>query len=289
MKKLEAKFFETNNDESEYINELKAEPLLESFDINNDNYIEFANALRDWKNCQGCNGLDECKNNPKGYLKNVILANDRYYFNTKACSFMQEYENKLSQKTCLNTLYISKNVLKSSLSDFHLTSEARTKAYNYILKFIDSYKDNNHLTQGLCLTGPCGCGKTYLLAALANELAKINVESLLIYVPDLIRDLKSAVGTPRLEEMMNMLKEVPVLMLDDLGSEMMSPWVRDEIISPLLNFRMMDEKPVFISTNLSMSSLTNHFASTNVDEDKTKATRIMTRLQRLVLVVKFNY
>lgn len=61
MKKLEAKFFETNNDESEYINELKAEPLLENFDINNDNYIDFANALRGWKNCQCCKGLDECK------------------------------------------------------------------------------------------------------------------------------------------------------------------------------------------------------------------------------------
>ena len=44
------------------------------------------------------------------------------------------------------------------------------------------------------LCGPNGTGKTYLIAALFNELAKKDVRSAIIYVPEFLRVLKSSFG-----------------------------------------------------------------------------------------------
>ena len=38
---------------------------------------------------------------------------------------------------------------------------------------------------------------------------------------------------------------VPVLILDDIGSEMNTQWVRDEVLGPILQFRMLEELPTF--------------------------------------------
>lgn len=287
MKKILSDYNVKTTLDKEYINELKSLPELSMYDINEDNYIDFSNMINSINNCKNCKGLHECKNLSDGFVNDCIIEGGKYYFTTKPCKYKIDLKREAASQKHLNTLYISKNVLNAKLEDYRLTSETRIKAFNYVKKFACEFSESNYM-KGLCLCGPCGCGKTYLLSCLANELAKNSISSLLIYVPDLIRDLKNSLGTSRLEETMNMLKTVPVLILDDLGSEMMTQWVRDEIISPLLNYRMMDEKPVFISTNLSMKALHDHFASTNVDEDNTKATRIMTRLQNLVYVLKYD-
>ena len=99
---------------------------------------------------------------------------------------------------------------------------------------------NNEFVQGLYIYGAFSTGKTYILGCIANELARNNIKSLIIYFPDLVVELKSAIGTPRFEELLNHLKSVDVLLLDDLGSENMTPWLRDEILGPVLNYRLME-------------------------------------------------
>ena len=44
-------------------------------------------------------------------------------------------------------------------------------------------------------------------------------------------------------------------MLDDLGSENMSAWLRDEVLGPVLNYRVLECKPLFISSNISFCLL----------------------------------
>ncbi len=41
-----------------------------------------------------------------------------------------------------------------------------------------------------------------------------------------------------------------ILMLDDIGAEEITPWARDEVIGPLLHYRMVQELPTFFSSNL---------------------------------------
>ena len=85
-----------------------------------------------------------------------------------------------------------------------------------------------------------------------------------------------------------MLKSIDVLMLDDLGSENMTPWLRDEILGPVLNYRILEGKPVFISTNLSYNDLKAHLAIDKNPANAIKAERLLSRLQGLIRNIDMN-
>ncbi len=81
-----------------------------------------------------------------------------------------------------------------------------------------------------------------------------------------------------------------MLLLDDLGSENMTPWLRDEILGPVLNFRLMEEKPIFISSNINPSSddFLNYLSITKAPSETLKAMRIKSRLEGLVVPIELD-
>jgi primosomal protein DnaI len=92
-------------------------------------------------------------------------------------------------------------------------------------------------------------------------------------------------GTPRYPELINMLKSIDVLMLDDLGSEKMTEWVRDDVLGPIINYRLMEGKPLFISSNLKMVEYQSTLILNKDSSDKVKAERIMSRITGLVRLI----
>jgi primosomal protein DnaI len=146
-------------------------------------------------------------------------------------------------------------------------------------KFITSFKEE---TKGIYLNGFFGVGKTYLLAATANELSKRGINVILAYFPDLVREIKNNMtnGT-KLEEILNTLKTVDVLMLDDFGSENLSSWLRDDILGPIINYRYEAKKPICISSNLNSNQLLEHLSQTNDGKDDLKGMRLMKRIMSL--------
>jgi DNA replication protein DnaC len=102
----------------------------------------------------------------------------------------------------------------------------------------------------LVLTGSYGCGKTHLAAAIANALAERGSPPLFIVVPDLLDHLRatfspnsSASYDRRFEE----IRTAPILILDDLGTQSMTPWVREKLYQ-LFNYRYNAELATVITT-----------------------------------------
>ena len=85
-----------------------------------------------------------------------------------------------------------------------------------------------------------------------------------------------------MEKLLLELKKVDVLMLDDLGGENNTAFVRDEILGPILQYRMNEELPVFATSNYNFLQLVEHFADTSLETDKLKAGRILQRIQYLM-------
>ena len=75
------------------------------------------------------------------------------------------------------------------------------------------------------------------------------ISSTIVYLPEFIRTLKSGFKDGSFERKLERA-EANILMLDDIGAEEVTPWVRDEIIGPLLHYRMVHELPTFFSSNL---------------------------------------
>ncbi len=253
------------------------EPLLKGITLTSKNIKNAVFYVDELNNCKKCRGLEYCKNTICGIKPSFDGQNLSY----TPCEYKQIEEKKNN----VNTVFASNYLKEATLDNFDTSTLVREKAYQYASKFIESSKK---FPQGLYIYGNFGTGKTYFLSALANELAQKGIKSILVFMPDLSRNLKNAMAENLLESRVNLLKNVDVLMLDDLGGEMISSWLRDEIIAPVIQYRMINNKPIFISSNLDYNLLREHFASIKDDVDNIKSNRILERIKQMTKRVCFD-
>ncbi|MFC2067300.1 ATP-binding protein [Chloroflexota bacterium] len=98
------------------------------------------------------------------------------------------------------------------------------------------------------LSGPSGCGKTHLAAAIVNEHISRGYPVFYITTPDLLDHLRSAFS-PKSEmpydELFDQVRNVPLLVLDDLGAQTGTPWAKEKL-DQLLTYRFNSELPTVI-------------------------------------------
>lgn len=183
----------------------------------------------------------------------------------------------------MRSLYMPKQVLEADLEDFFTDEESRQVALVEAYQFLNSYPSaNGERLKGLYIHGNFGTGKSYLLGAMAKELAVKGISSTLVYLPEFMREIKQSISDNTVGEKIQFAKETDILMLDDIGAEAMTAWTRDEVLGAILQFRMQEELPTFFSSNYTMNELESHLMFTgNGNEERLKARRIMERIRYL--------
>lgn len=261
------------------IDELKAKikkdnPYFENIDIKDYQVLDFLTFNEEKTNCKNCMGIDECKNSKKGFSPIIDKDNNISYVR---CKYMEREIEIAKQSEKLNMMYLSKKLLEAKISNFRLDSDKRINCLKMVNNFIRKM-DNNEYVKGAYISGDVGAGKSYFLAAVANELASRGYNVIFVYFPDLINDLKD--DFDKLNKKINELKTTDILIIDDFGVGVMTSWVRDSIIAPILNYRMSDLKPVFMSSNIPFKDLDNYL-KVKEDRDSTPAARIIRRIYEL--------
>lgn len=126
-----------------------------------------------------------------------------------------------------------------------------TQAYQWALQFA------RQPSGWLLLRGGYGCGKTHLAVAIANYQLQQNRPALFINTPDLLDHLRSTYrpnATETYDERFDQVRNIPLLILDDLGAHSPSEWAQEKLYQ-IFNHRYNYRLPTVVTTNEDLDAI----------------------------------
>ena len=189
-------------------------------------------------------------------------------------------EKEAAIKNRLKLINLPASLRKASLAQVDLDDLERLPVFEKLLAFVEQYPA---IRKGLYLYGDFGVGKSFMVAALAHDLSeKRGVSSTLLHYPSFVIDAKNAISDGNVKTLVDEIKLSEVLILDDIGAEQSTAWVRDEILQVILQYRMQENLPTFFTSNFNFEELEKHFAKGKHGNDETwEARRVMERIRYL--------
>ena len=221
----------------------------------------------------------------KGY-KPVLVKNEGYadvaYEETPE---LIEQEKLKNIKDRINLINLPSSLKDASFSQIDLKKN-RDEIFERLANFVAAYPNYQ---KAVYLYGDFGIGKSYLMAALAHELSvERGASTTLVHYPSFVLDVKNAISSGLVKEKIDQVKTAQVLILDDIGAEQSSPWMRDEILQVILQHRMQENLPTFFTSNFSFADLERHFASSKNGDETWQAKRVMERIKFLAQEVRLE-
>ena len=163
----------------------------------------------------------------------------------------------------------------------YLKDESKHKAIivkKMATNFIKQFETFQEEGKGLFLYGEVkGSGKTRMAASLGNALMKVKRAKVKYTTTiDLLNEIKKTFDKDSditESELVESMKKIEVLILDDIGVEQQTPWVQS-IFYSILDGRMNNRKVTIFTSNLSMDQLTH--------DDRLKS-----RIEKMAIPVEF--
>lgn len=232
--------------------------------------------------CEACPSYKECINFVTGHLPHLNIEDGRIKIHYTICPNKSLHDKEMKIKQYVTAIHVPFDILNATMKDVDLAGAERINIVQSAIEICNKIA-KGETVKGMYIYGNFGTGKSYILGAIANQLKEKHVYSTIFYVPEFIRELKSGFNDGTYEKKLDQVRKSQVLMLDDIGSEDLTPWVRDEVLGPLLHYRMMNNLPTFFSSNFDFNELAYHFQNTKNGSEKTKALRMMERIKSLAV------
>jgi DNA replication protein DnaC len=145
-----------------------------------------------------------------------------------------------------------------------------------VLRAVRSWVDDDE-TAGLFLCGPCGIGKTHLAVSVLLELKRRHLSGRFASAQELIMECRDCFhGDNNVSSILSRYSDADTLLLDDLGAEKSTDFVR-ETIGVLIDRIYRDDKLLIVTSNLDLNALAQ-----KLDD------RIADRLVEMCLAIKFT-
>lgn len=141
------------------------------------------------------------------------------------------------------------NVAKNYADTFHIRLPRKDERGNTLPPEIER--------NGLLMIGSYGTGKTHLSTAIANQLIGSGVPVIAMTMIDLLARIKQSYEyseTASEAEIMKIYEDIPLLIIDDIGSEQPTEWGITKIYA-IINARYEAYMPTIVTTNYSVDEL----------------------------------
>ncbi len=151
-----------------------------------------------------------------------------------------------------------------------LQADSLENAYNQAMNFAENREG------WLLLMGRYGCGKTHLAAAIANYAIDAGVSTLFLTVPDLLDWLRYAYSGSAMsfEDRFEEIREIPMLILDDFGTQNATPWAQEKIFQ-IMNHRYINQLPTVVTSNMLINDFEGRIRSRMQDPNLVTIVKIL--------------
>lgn len=242
-----------------------------------DAWVDLLAYVEDHDTCINCQGIQEC---PKANIGQQITLSYDTYVHRDVCSCpygLEKHENdqllsryhynNMSTKLALTSL---KNMTQIAMNDAG-SMKVITKLVEYI---------NKPHVKGMMICG--GINRTKMMAGMMNELARRGYEVGLCHVPTLMADVKASFNTNEDTSLVELVKNIPYLLLDSIGEENVTNWSRDEILAMILDYRILNELPTFMTSAYDFDDLeTIYMNKYNDKREQLRAKNIVSKMKAL--------
>lgn len=180
---------------------------------------------------------------------------------------------------------IGKRFRQRRFDTFRTDTPERRQSYKVAKKYADNFALFMQDGIGLYIEGTNGTGKTHLAAAIAMQLmTEQHIPCICKTAGDLLLDIKASYDSEGVNEkqILQVYKDVSLLILDDLGKEQCTDW-SISILYSILNDRYEKMLPTIITTNYNSDELVRALTPKGYDNYKAKA--IISRLREVSKVL----
>ncbi|GEC88616.1 MULTISPECIES: ATP-binding protein [Brevibacillus] len=134
-------------------------------------------------------------------------------------------------------------------------SEQHT-AWRMAKRYVERFQElRSEEKNGLFMFGNPGTGKSHLSYAILQEMMRQGVAGICATVPDLMESLRPGGDESQdTKKMLEALKTMDLLILDDLGACKSTPWVTERVYI-ILNARASNNLPTIITSNEDLDTL----------------------------------
>ena len=194
----------------------------------------------------------------------------------------EEYRNKVESLKTSNR--VKTELIPSRVLTYTFENLSRNREKGILATEIIKVCKNilsKQTTRGVYVYGPTGTGKTYLMGCIYNYFKQNGKEPAILYYPEFIRKIKSKISNNSYDLYIDLIRNEEILIIDDIGAENITEFIRDEVLGPIINHREAEKLPTFFSSNLSIDDLSELLSNGRTTIDKTKALRIVERIHSL--------
>lgn len=256
--------------------------FLEENNLNNNclnkKYYTFEESYDSLMKCNNCKGLYNCRQKEIGQI--TTLAYDGEVYND--LTYCKYYVEKLNKEKHINSFIrsdIPENYNDVYLNNIQIDDESISNLSLMLYEILDGI--NN---KGLYIYGDLGVGKTYSCIALANSLVKKGEKVAFLKCNYFINEMRQLIASDNeeYEKVLDNIKKVKYLFLDDIGTEQVTSYSRDDLLFNILDYRMENRLCTIFTSNLSKESLLKHYTFDKYDNASTiKAKRLLERIDIL--------
>lgn len=173
------------------------------------------------------------------------------------------------------------------LNDIDWTESKRNLA-TAIMNVTKNFDHHDAFVKGFWLYGPSNTGKTFATIGLLNHFSNKKQKVAFVNVSDLIMATQNSFNVNSFDKKndnyIDKARKADVLVIDDIGSERPTPWFKENVLLPIIDYRFKSQKTTIFTSNKSVekygSILKARSQNPEVEEDTNN--KIISRIKSLI-------